>query len=372
MDEARLKESFAKIAAYGDEVASFFYSHLFLAHPQVRDMFPVSMSAQRDRLLAALGRIVADVGNVDELVPYLRDLGRDHRKFGATAGHYPAVGASLVASLAHFSGCEWTDELAADWTAAYTVIAQAMTEAAAEDEKHSPPWWDAVVVAHERRALDLAVLKMSVKPPLSYKPGQSVSIECPQRPRLWRQFSMANAPRPDATLDFHIRILDGGQVSSVLGRDPGIGTAVRLGLPVGQLTLDLASTRDIIMAAGGTGLAPLKAIIEHIAMRPQTPPRVHLVTGTRTVAEQYDLPDLEKLAARSPWLTVTPAVSHEPGYDGERGTVADVLARQQVQDRDAYVCGSSAMVAATVQRLAALGTPRDRIFTEDFGWSESR
>ena len=44
MDELRLKESFARAAAYGDEVALFFYSHLFLGHPEVREMFPVSMA----------------------------------------------------------------------------------------------------------------------------------------------------------------------------------------------------------------------------------------------------------------------------------------------------------------------------------------
>jgi ferredoxin-NADP reductase len=40
-------------------------------------------------------------------------------------------------------------------------------------------------------------------------------------------------------------------------------------------------------------------------------------------------------------------------------------------DRDAYICGSSAMVAATVNRLRSLGMPQDRIYVEDFGWSES-
>ncbi|HEX7162186.1 MAG TPA: globin domain-containing protein [Trebonia sp.] len=99
MDERRLKESFARAAAYGDQVPLFFYSHLFLGHPETRAMFPVSMSNQRDKLLNALGRIIADVSNHDDLVPFLQGLGRDHRKFGTLANHYPAVGASLLAYL---------------------------------------------------------------------------------------------------------------------------------------------------------------------------------------------------------------------------------------------------------------------------------
>jgi hemoglobin-like flavoprotein len=108
VDERRLKESFARAAAHGDDVALFFYSHLFLGHPEVRDLFSVSMSGQRDKLLQALGRIVADVSGPGDLEPYLRGLGRDHRKFGALAAYYPVFGASLLATVAHFNGTDWT------------------------------------------------------------------------------------------------------------------------------------------------------------------------------------------------------------------------------------------------------------------------
>ncbi|HEX8006693.1 MAG TPA: FAD-binding oxidoreductase [Trebonia sp.] len=369
MDERRLKESFARVAAHGDQVALFFYSHLFLSHPEVRDMFPVSMAGQRDRLLNALGRIVSDVSSHEALVPFLQGLGRDHRKFGAIAEHYPAVGASLLATLAHFSGSAWTEDLARDWTEAYTLIAQVMTDAAAAD--NNPPWWDATVVGHERRTLDIVVLRVVPQQQLNYLPGQSVAVEYEQRPRVWRYYSMANAPREDGTIDFHVRIVDGGPVSSALARSATVGARLRLGPPVGTLTLDTASRRDIVLAAGSTGLAPLKAILEQAARLPE-PPRTHLVFGVRTAAELYDLPDLEKMAAQWPWLTVTPAVSEDPVYQGECGTVADVMGRRvQLTGRDAYVCGSPGMVAATVSHLQALGMPQERIYFEDFGGSES-
>jgi NAD(P)H-flavin reductase/hemoglobin-like flavoprotein len=371
VDERRLKESFARAAAYGDEVALFFYSHLFLAHPEVRDMFPVSMMGQRGKLLDALGRIVAEVSSTDTLVPFLQGLGRDHRKFGTVAEHYPAVGASLLATLAHFNGTAWTEELARDWTEAYTVVARVMTEAAAADEGRNPPWWAATVVGHERPTMDISVLRVAPSVPFPYVPGQSVAVECESRPRQWRFYSMANAPRHDGTIDFHVRIIDGGPVSSALARGAGVGSRLRLGAPVGTLRLDDSSRRDIVLAAGSTGLAPLKAMIEQAAVQAQ-PPQVHLVFGARTARELYDLPALEKMAAQWPWLTVTAAVSGEPDYRGETGTVADVLGRRvPLADRDAYVCGSSAMVTATADRLQSLGMPLDRIHVEDFGWSES-
>jgi NAD(P)H-flavin reductase len=304
-------------------------------------------------------------------VPFLQGLGRDHRKFGTLGEHYPAVGASLLATLAHFNGTAWDEDLARDWTEAYTVIAQVMTEAAGHDEIRNPPWWGATVVGHERRTMDVAVVRIAPDSPYRYVPGQSVSVEYEARPRLWRYYSMANAPRYDGTFDFHVRIIDGGAVSSALARGAWVGARLRLGAPVGSLALNTNSGRDVLLAAGSTGLAPLRAIIEHAASL-SDPPRVHLVFGARTAAELYDLADLEKMAAQWPWLTVIPAVSAEPEYRGETGTVADVISRRvPLTSQDAYVCGSSAMVTATADRLRSLGLPQDHIYVEDFGWSES-
>ena len=107
MDIPAMRANFAKAAATGDEAPLYFYSHLFLSHPETRALFPVSMAHQRDRLFAALGDVVARVDDLEALVPILQQLGRDHRKFGTVAAHYPAVGASLLATLEHFDD-EWT------------------------------------------------------------------------------------------------------------------------------------------------------------------------------------------------------------------------------------------------------------------------
>jgi hemoglobin-like flavoprotein len=89
VDAQRLKDSFAHVAMHGDAVPLYFFSDLFLRQPQVRDLFPVSMAVTRDRLVNALGRIVSQVDDLDNLRGYLADLGRDHRKFGAIAEHFP-------------------------------------------------------------------------------------------------------------------------------------------------------------------------------------------------------------------------------------------------------------------------------------------
>lgn len=177
MDGAALQHSWGVVAKSGDEVPLYFYSHLFLAHPEVRELFPVSMSGQRDKLVGALGRIVSNVNTIDDVVPFIQQLGRDHRRFSAVAQHYDAVGASLLATLQHFLGSAWTDELAADWAAAYGLIAKTMVQAAEEAAETSPDAWPADVLAVERRTMDVAVLQVRPRQLLSYRAGQSVAVE---------------------------------------------------------------------------------------------------------------------------------------------------------------------------------------------------
>lgn len=113
MDAQRLKDNLARVMMHDDEVPLFFFSGLFLRHPETRALFPVGMDVTRDRLVQALARIVADADNLDMLVPFLQGLGRDHRKFGAVPDHFGAVGTSLIAALRHFSGPDWSAELEA-------------------------------------------------------------------------------------------------------------------------------------------------------------------------------------------------------------------------------------------------------------------
>jgi NAD(P)H-flavin reductase/hemoglobin-like flavoprotein len=356
---------------HGDAVPLFFFSDLFLRHPECRELFPVSMTVMRDRFLHALATVVSQVDNLDALREYLRGLGRDHRKFGTVAGHYPAVGVSLLATLAHFSAENWTPELSADWKAAYDLVAEIMIAAAEEDAAARPAFWQATVVSHELRRFDIATFTVVTSEPMAYLPGQSVGMESDARPRIWRFYSIANAPREDHTLDFHVRMMDGGTLSMVLARGLAVGSRLRLGPPVGNFTFDVASGRDILLVAGSTGLAPVKAILDQISAL-RDPPRVSLFFGARTEDGLYDLTDLEKMATGFPWLAVTPVASSDPDYRGERGPLPDAVARGgEWRDRDAYVAGPTAMVEAVAGRLAASGVPAGQIRVEDFGWSES-
>jgi NAD(P)H-flavin reductase/hemoglobin-like flavoprotein len=364
VDIPAMRANFAKAAATGDEAPLYFYSHLFLSHPETREMFPVSMAHQRDRLFAALGDVVARVDDLDALVPILQQLGRDHRKFGTLAAHYPAVGASLLATLEHFDD-EWSPELAKSWSEAYDVVATVMIEAA-DEAAGQPAWWEADVVAHDRRTIDVAVLQVRPRAGYDYLPGQSVSLESELRPRLWRYYSPANAPRPDGLLEIHVKARDGGPVSSALVRRVGVGDVLRLGPPLGHLTLDSESDRDLLLVAGGMGLAPLKAIVDQVA-RHGPARRVDLFVGFRTEDQIYDRADLRRLEQENPWLTVTYAVSEDKVSSLEQGEVGDVVVRHGPWlSREVCVAGPAPMVDDTVARLLQHGVPPQRVSSEVF------
>nr|WP_204331750.1 globin domain-containing protein [Geodermatophilus sabuli] len=359
-----MRANFSKAAAAGDEAPLYFYSHLFLTHPDTRQLFPLSMAHQRDRLFSALGEVVARVDDLDSLVPILQELGRDHRKFGTVAEHYPAVGASLLATLQHFDD-GWNAQLAHDWTAAYQLVAKVMIEAA-DEAADQPAWWEADVVAHERRTIDIAVLRITPREPFEHRPGQSISLETDIRPKLWRYYSPANARRPDGTLDIHVKARDGGPVSTALVRRVGVGDVLRLGPPMGHLTFDAGSDRDLLLVAGGMGLAPLKAVVDEVA-RNGPPRRVDLFVGARLEDQFYDRADLQRLEQEHPWLTVTLAVSDDKESALEQGDVGDVVMRHGPWlSRDAYVAGPAVMVEDTVARLVGHGVRRERIRTEVF------
>jgi NAD(P)H-flavin reductase/hemoglobin-like flavoprotein len=369
MDAARLQHTFSVVAAQGDEVPLYFYSHLFLTRPDTRPLFPAAMASQRDRLVGALLKVVGNVHQVQAVVPYLQQLGRDHRKYGVTAEHYPYVGASLLATLEHFLPDEWNDELASDWSAAYDLVAKVMINAAAEAEEAAPAWWDAEVVGHERRGPGIAVITVRTDERLPYVPGQSVSVQSPLAARMWRYLSPANAPRADNTIEFHVRAVDGGWVSPALVHATAKGDVLRLGPPVGDgLVLDESSDADLLLLAGGTGLAPLRALIEQLDGRRQRR-NIDLYFGGRSEDELYDLPALRRLQDRNRWLSVVPVVERgtSPGLAiGEPAQVA--VAHRHWRGTEVYVCGSGEMVATSLDVLAGAGIDLRSVRRETYSY----
>ncbi|MEV4043478.1 MULTISPECIES: globin domain-containing protein [unclassified Streptomyces] len=357
-DVALVRASLTVVAPHVSELAAHFYSILFSRYPQVRDLFPAELDVQRERLVRALLRIVELVDDPDNLVAFCSRLGRGHRKFGTQSGHYPAVGECLLQALSHFAGPAWHPALATAWQRAYTAAADVMVRAAEEDARNRPAVWDAHIAGHVHRGHGIAEITVQPHQPYPFVAGQYVSIETPWVPRQWRQYSPANAPRPNSELTFHVRAVREGKVSNALVHHARPGDPVRLGPPEGDMVLRPTRQRDLLFVAGGTGLAPIRALIEEVAQGSIGDAReVSLFIGARTADELYGLDDMLRMSQRHHWLRVRAAVSDEriPGLEG---TLPEVLAEFGPWYRhEAYLCGPPQMLSGAVHALRRHGVP---------------
>ena len=368
---------------------TYFYGQLFAIDSEVRAMFPPAMDVQRKRLFQALTRIATGQDNPDALTGYLSELGRAHRKYGVRERHYEVFRRALLATLQRFAAPSWNDAARRASETAFDRAATIMIDAARRDAEGSPAWWTATVTGVELRGPDIAVLTVAPEQPLHYLPGQHVSVQTPHWPRLWRTYSIANAPRPDGLLRLHVRSVPGGLVSSALVHQVHVGDSLVLGAPAGTMTADTRSAmddrqvrearefrepseaRDVLCMAGGTGLAPIKAIIEAIIGTPAQgrPREIVLYYGARYHRDLYDLAALREMEQGYPWLQVILAVSDEPApdvVDGTMlsGTVPELAAKATFADRDIYIAGPDQMIIKTVRVLRERGAP-DRLMHYD-------
>lgn len=335
---------------------TYFYGRLFAAEPEISAMFPAAMDGQRQRFYRTLYRIV--VTKDDGLDEHLAELGRAHRKFGVREEHYAAFRTALLAAASRFTPRS-SDESADNdtWLAAFDHAAEIMAGAAEDDAARTPAWWTAEVTAHELRTPRVAVLTLQPSDPFPYLPGQHLSVQTPRWPRLWRRYSIANAPRADGSLTLHVRAVDGGLVSTTLVHHLKPGDTLLLGPAEGRMTADTESQRPVLCLAGGTGLAPLKAIAEAIAgdTEPGSRRHVMLYHGAGTEAALYDLPALRRMELDYPWLEVVPATSENRARGAAFGTIPALVAKSRWDGKQVYISGPDAMIVKTVQALRKMG-----------------
>ncbi|MFE3875297.1 globin domain-containing protein [Kitasatospora sp. NPDC059146] len=362
-DIALIRDSLALVEPVADRATAHFYALLFLQHPEVRPLFPAAMDVQRDRLFRALLAAARGAEDPVALRTRLSELGRGHRRYGTLTGHYAPVGECLVQALARYAGGRWDAATELAWRRAYRLISTIMIEAAEEAARTSPPWWQGEVVRHEQRTRDVAVLTVRPDQAYPFRAGQYCSLETPWWPRVWRHYSFASAPRPDGLLVFHVKAVQAGWVSNALVRRAAPGDVLRLGPAAGGMTVDHASGPDLLCLGGGTGIAPIRALVEEAAEHGASGRSVEVFYGARSAAELYDLDGLRELAGRLPWLTVRPVLSGTgPAGGALTGELPEVVGRFGPWDgREAVLSGPPAMVRRGVGVLLRAGLPAERI-----------
>ncbi len=365
-DAYALRRTLAELEPVADKATSYFYALLFIQNPDLRALFPVAMDAQRDRLFKALLTAARHADDPATLTAYLSRLGRGHRKYGTRPEHYPAVGECLLAALGRYAPDTWNEATEAAWVRTYTAISQIMIDAAAEDEEQSPAWWQGEIVRHELRTPDIAVVTVRPDQPYPFLAGQYTTLETPWWPRVWRHYSFSAAPRPDGLLSFHVKAVPAGWVSSALVHRARPGDVLRLGPPAGSMIVDHSTDNGLLCLGGGTGIAPIKALVEDVAEHGRCRP-VEVFYGARHAGDLYDIDTMLRLQRAHNWLSVRPVVSDGPtrGLCGELPAIVRQYGPWPAYD--AYLSGPPGMIRSGVDTLVGIGIPSHRIRHDEIG-----
>ena len=226
------------------------------------------------------------------------------------------------------------------------------------------------IVAQTALTHDTVRLDIQLDEAIDYRAGQFANVRIDGLEGVTRSYSFASPATDDGRVSFFVRRVPGGQFSTLVNDASVVGRRVHVDAPHGDFWLR-ASDAPIVAVAGGSGLAPIRALLQD-AMAAGIARPVTLYFGARTRDDLYALDDIEALRAGWPAdFTFVPVLSHavdDTEWTGLRGMVTDHL--DPTAGSHAYLCGPPAMVDAAVDVLATKGVTTvhfDRFTTQADG-----
>ncbi|HVK99320.1 MAG TPA: 2Fe-2S iron-sulfur cluster binding domain-containing protein [Dongiaceae bacterium] len=228
------------------------------------------------------------------------------------------------------------------------------------------------IVSTQRHTHDIVELIIELESALAYTAGQYALLSVPGVIEQPRSYSFATAPESSGSrrVHFFIRAVPGGRTSNWAQTDVA-GTAIQLEGPFGDFHLrdPHASQQPMLCIAGGSGLAPVKALLED-ALHFKCNRPVTFLFGARTQRDLYCLLEMQQLEQN--WAAdfrFMPVLSEEPAdsdWTGARGLVTDFIAPHFSSNAQIYMCGPPAMLDAAELQLRQRGIPANQIFSDRF------
>ena len=334
------------------------------------ESFPVRIRQHPAPLAVEMGRTILETA-LAEGVPY---------PHGCRSGNCGACKSRLLAGeidlLPHSEYALTADERAAGLVLACRSVPWSAVEITWLDEgeavSHPIRILACRVIAAERMTHDIRRIRLEVMSggPYVFSAGQYASVAFSGLPA--RDYSMANVPA-DPVLEFHVRHVPGGVSSSYALEGLSVGEEVRVEGPFGSSWLRENHEGLILCLAGGSGLAPIKSIVEQ-ALAAGFAHGIRLYHGVRDERDLYLEDRFRALAAANADLRYTPVLS-EPGSPTARrtGFLHDVMKADIAECGDgylekarAYLAGPPPMVEAAADCLETAGVPPDRIHADAF------
>lgn len=210
---------------------------------------------------------------------------------------------------------------------------------------------------------------------INFQAGQYMQLMAPAygdvKEATWRAYSMSNAPSDNGCVELCVRLVPNGILTTYVFNHMKEGQQATLNGPYGDFYLRTDSDREIICIAGGSGLAPIKSIVQDMLDKGITHRKTRFFFGARGLDDLYYTDMFGSIAKEHDFFEYIPALSapDEKGDGGyQTGLITDVVARhyEKADHHEAYLCGSPGMIDACVKVLTGLGMPEEHIHYDKF------
>lgn len=216
-------------------------------------------------------------------------------------------------------------------------------------------------------------LKLLDPADMAYIPGQYVQLFTPKykgnSEEVYRAYSISANPADKGYVELIVRRVPGGICTTYVMDHLKEGDTAKVNGPYGEFRLT-DNDRPIIFIAGGSGMAPIKCILHHMANTRNTREAIYFF-GANTTKDLFMVDRMTQFEQEVPNFRFMPVIAKpqdSPGWEGETGLVTQAVERhvKNAPQAEAYLCGSPGMIDASIAVLRKLGMTEDRIFYDKF------
>ncbi|MFC4387735.1 NO-inducible flavohemoprotein [Gracilibacillus marinus] len=385
-----VKSTVPVLEQHGNAITSRFYQLLFTNHPELKNIFNQTNQKRGKQPQALANAVYAAAANIDQLhniLPVVKQIAHKHRSLNIRAEHYPIVGENLLKAMKDVLGDACTDTITNAWAEAYGVIADAFIsvekEMYQETAQQKGGWigyrdFTVIQKVEESDVITSFYLKPADLGEIpTFEAGQyiTVKVQVPGIPyTCQRQYSLSCQPNSEY---FRISVkketgMEGhpdGVVSIFLHEQVTEGDKIAISAPAGDFVLN-KETKPLVLISGGVGLTPLTSML-HTAIEQQPNREIHYIHAAQTEKMHALKDEVTNAASKSDHVhcyTVYEKPVDESTCD-KTGFIDLTFLQSIIPTTDAsfYFCGPEPFMKAVFKALKEWNVEESDIHFEFFG-----
>ena len=388
-----LKATVDFLADHGVEITTLFYKKLFLAHPELKNVFNMTHQEkngeQQEALARAVYGFVSNLDNLEVLEDLLNRIGHKHVSLSVTSDQYAVVGANLLEAI-HEVVSEKIDVTSADvitaaWEKGYWLLANMMIGSEAnlynQSENQKGGWKglrEFELIKREDESDSITSFYISPKDGKAlpdYYSGQYISVYVKPEDyayRQIRQYSLSDSYNENV---YRITVKKEGVVSKHLHDNWKVGESINITPPAGEFQLKADEKKPLVLVSAGVGVTPMISVMNTVLekRKAQNITFIQAVKDGKQHPFKTLLGETEKQNEnrfKNIVFYESPLESDQQGIDyHHKGLINLDLVEDSVNQKNAdyYLCGPVPFMSDVHKKLTEWGVKKDQIHYEIFG-----